>query len=61
MPSSRASCRRCAASAWKSFGIAHTDGAGTLVASTRPLRSSTRPRLAGTSSVCAKRFSPSFW
>ncbi len=33
--------------------IAQTDGVGTLVASSRPLRSTMRPRLAGISSVCA--------
>ena len=36
-------------------------GAGTLVASSRPLRSRMRPRLAGSSSVRAKRTSPCCW
>jgi hypothetical protein len=36
-----------------SSGIAQTLGAGTLVASSRPLRSRMRPRLAGSSSVRA--------
>ena len=41
-------------------GIAQMLGAGTLVASSRPLRSRMRPRLAGSSSVRAKRTSPCF-
>ena len=36
-------------------------GAGTLEASSSPLRSRMRPRLAGNSSVRAKRTSPCFW
>ena len=40
MPSSLASALRCCTSASKSFGMAQIDGTGTLVASTRPLRSS---------------------
>jgi hypothetical protein len=52
MPSSDASLARLRASPSRSFGIAQIDGAGTLAASTRPLRSTTRPRLAGSSSVC---------
>ena len=35
-----------------------TDGIATLVASTRPLRSRMRPRLACSGSLCTKRFSP---
>jgi hypothetical protein len=51
MPSRRASWARCALSPSRSFGIAQIDGAGTLDARIRPLRSTMRPRLAGRSSV----------
>ena len=37
MPSSLASCARCARSASKSFGIAHSDGAGTLDGQHQPV------------------------
>ena len=53
MPSACASCFFSPASASTSLGIAQIEGVGTLVASSRPLRSTMRPRLAGISSVCA--------
>ncbi len=48
---------------WRSMfsGMAHTLCATTLVARIRPLRSSTRPRLGGSSSVRSKRISPWRW
>ena len=59
--SRRASWANWALSASTSSGMAQMLGEGTLVASSRPLRSSTRPRLAGSSSVRAKRTSPWRW
>jgi hypothetical protein len=61
MPSSFASGLSLAGSRSTSSGMAQMLGAGTLLASSRPLRSRIRPRLAGSSSVRAKRTSPCFW
>jgi hypothetical protein len=51
--SSRASSRFCSRVACTSFGIAHTEGTATDVASRAPWRSVMRPRLPGMSSSCA--------
>ena len=59
--SSVASCCNLALSRSTSSGIAQMLGAGTLLASSRPLRSRMRPRLAGSSSVRPKRTSPCRW
>ncbi|MDT4860537.1 hypothetical protein FQZ97_951060 [compost metagenome] len=58
MPSSLASSRSLGSLLSTSSGIAQMLCATTLDARIRPLRSSTRPRLAGSSSVRAKRTSP---
>ncbi|MNR23432.1 hypothetical protein D3C85_1404530 [compost metagenome] len=63
--SSGASLRSLAATSGSSLstssGIAQMLAAGTLEARIRPLRSRMRPRLAGSSSVRAKRTSPWRW